>query len=899
MRASTQPASTAAKPPRPLPIFPNYTQIPRRISTAQWRVIRLAVFGLGVIEIVLLFALPEVGLDIFFGVAVPVLPALWVIAPGVWRNLCPLAAANQTPRLFGFTKGLTAPKWVAEYGFLVAIALFFSLASARKWLFNDSGPATGVLLIVALSAAFLGGRYLKGKSGWCSTMCPLLPVQRLYGQSALVSSPNSHCEPCLGCAKNCVDFNPHVAFLADQYDDDRTYQMRRRLFAAAFPGFVAGFYLVPDPPGISIPAMYAQLVLAMLLSVGVFFALDSILRLRAGRMTSLGAATAFCLYYWFTVEVTLTRFGFELPALVWGLRAVVLALGAAWLWRAWGKENTFVEVALGGSQTRARAGSGIARAKDATARAAAGANEVAFSHPDSTDVTRVVPEGATSLLELAEANSLPIEAGCRLGVCGADPVAILSGADNLSPVGDDEAATLDRLGYAPNTRMACVSRLTGGGCEVSLVPQEGGVSAAGPPPFEVAGDVRRVVVIGTGIAGVTAADYVRRFHPECQISLVGDEPHLLYNRMGIARLVYGRSAMSGLFLQSEKWYDDRDLKRWLNTRAVRIDRDEQRVHLGTGEVLTYDRLILAAGSSSRVPAVEGIDGPGCFVLRGADDAIRVRAWAQRTSCTHAVVAGGGLLGLEAAYALSKVNLEVSVLERGPHVLRRQLDPRAAALLQAFLGNLGIDVLTDADLSKVYRGPPGAGEEMLLQLSDGRRLPAEMLLVAAGIVPSTTLAAEAGLETNRGIVVDAGMRTSDPSIFAAGDCAELDGAVAGLWPPAAKQAEVAARNALGDAQVYRPQPPVTLLKVVGVDLASTGRVLPQAGDREIVEEDANTGRYRKLVVDATGRAVGGIVMGHPKDAPTIAKAVEKAVSVDGVLPRVEAGDWSALAGAVSG
>jgi nitrite reductase (NADH) large subunit len=889
------PPAPAQAHARSLPIFPNVTQLPRRISVRTWRRIRVAVLLAGLAEIALLVVRPGLGLDLFYGVAVPALPALWLVAPGIWRNICPLAAANQTPRLFGFTRGASAPAWVGEHGFLIAIALFFGLASSRKWLFGDSGPATAALLGTAMAAAFVGGVVLKGKSGWCSTMCPLLPVQRLYGQNALVVSPNSHCEPCLGCTKNCVDFNPHVAYLADQYDEDRTYQMRRRLFAAALPGFVAGFYLVPDPPAVGIPAMYAALGLFVIASVGLFSLADSTLRLRPGRLTTVAAAIAFALYYWFTIAATAARFDVDVPALVWGLRAVVLVVVAVWTVRTFAKEGAFVEAVVA-SRGSARAGSGIARAREAARSRPSGGGsgaaegEVAFSHPDSADVTRVVAPVGSSLLELAEARGLPIEAGCRLGVCGADPVAVLSGMAHLSEVGGDEAATLDRLGLADTTRMACVARVLGGGCEVSLVPEPGGVGAAGPPPFVVDEAVRHVVVIGTGIAGVTAADYVRRYAPDVRIALVGREPHLLYNRMGISRIVYGRSAMSGLFLQDERWYDDRELSRWLNTAAVRIDRERQVVVLGTGEALPYDRLVLATGSASTVPDVPGIDGPGSFVLRDADDAIRIRAWAQREGCSHAVVAGGGLLGLEAAYALSKIGLHVAVLERGDHLLRRQLDGASAAMLRGFLANLGIEVLTGADLREVLRD----GADMLLQLADGRRLPCDLLLVAAGITPTTDLAVRAGLEVRRGIVVDDGMHTSDATILAAGDCTEHRGAVVGLWPPAAKQAEVAARNALGDVMAYEPSPPVTLLKVVGVDLASMGRVVAGDGDREVVVADEAQGAYRKLVVDAAGRAVGAILLGHPQLAPAVTRAVERGADVGPLLDRLAAGDWSGLA-----
>jgi NADPH-dependent 2,4-dienoyl-CoA reductase/sulfur reductase-like enzyme/ferredoxin len=878
--------SDAGHPQRlPLPLFPNYTQMPRRISIRQWRAIRLVVFTLGIAEIVLLFVIPESGLDLFFGIAVPALPLLWFVAPGVWRNLCPLAAANQTPRLFGFTRGLTAPPWIAEHGYLIGVTAFFVLVPARKFLLEDSGPALGVLLAVLLVLAFVGGVFLKGKSGWCSTVCPLLPVQRLYGQHAFIQSPNSHCEPCVGCAKNCNDFNPHVAFLADQYDADRVWQLRRRLFAAAFPGLIVGFYTTPSPPEVSIPVMYGLVGLSVLVSVGLFFVLDTVLRQPLGRLTAVWAVLALNFYYWWTSEATLARWNVDSATIVWAWRGAVFALTAIWLVRFVTKEKAFVEVTVAPAKPTVAAGAVAALSRKV---GSASGPEVTVVDPHGNE-TRLVAAVGQPVLALIEGAGLPIEAGCRVGVCGADPIAVLEGAESMSPVSADERKTLDRLDLAPSTRLACVSRITGS-CRVSLVPEKGGGTASVPPPFQIDADIRRVVVIGHGIAGVTAADVVRRFHPDCEIDLVGREPHRLYNRMAITRLVYGRSAMQGLYLQNESWYADKRVTNWLNTEALRIDRQGCRVHLGTGDILDYDRLILATGSRSFVPPVPGMEDPGIFVIRDADDAIAVRRAAQRR-CDTVVVAGGGLLGIEAAYALSKLDVSVMVLERSSQLLPRQLDARAATLLQSYLANLGIDVVCDAGIDQVLRDPEGL---MLLQTGGGQRLQCDLLVMAAGTTPCVELARDAGLAVNRGIVVDGGMRTSDPRVFAAGDCASLDGVVAGLWPPAVKQAEVAARNCLGDAQVYLPAPPVTILKVVGVDVMSLGRFQHVDGEHAVIEEEPNEHRYRKLVVDATGRVVGAILMGYAEDAPLVTKAVERNSNVRAIYQRLSAGDWKALA-----
>ena len=408
-----------------------------------------------------------------------------------------------------------------------------------------------------------------------------------------------------------------------------------------------------------------------------------------------------------------------------------------------------------------------------------------------------------------------------MGVCGADPSASRTGWSICRAISDDERSTLDRLGLAPNTRMACCARVQG---PVTMAlkpetPQKLSVSRVAGFPFDRS--VERVVVLGNGIAGVTAADHVRRRHPMAQLDLVAEEAHHLYNRMGIGRLIYGRSAMQGLYLNPDGWYEERAITPWLNTRARRIDRLAREVVLGTGERLGYDRLILATGSRSFVPLIEGFGAPGTFVLRTAGDALELRAFAQRHAARHAVVAGGGLLGLEAAYALHKLGLRTTVLERGDRLLRRQLDARASVLLQGYLEGLGLEILTGAETAGVTangrlssRCSPTAASWRPTSSSS-----------PPGSRPNTELARAAGLEVGRGVLVDERMRTSDPEILAAGDVAEHAGRIHGLWPVAVEQAEVAADNAVGGDKAYRGSVPVTMLKVVGIELTSIGRVEP--------------------------------------------------------------------------
>jgi NADPH-dependent 2,4-dienoyl-CoA reductase/sulfur reductase-like enzyme/ferredoxin len=870
----------------PLPLFPNYMQLRTRsrLPAKLWPWIRIGSVVFTVALVVVLIVVPQTGLFIFWRLLIPLLPVLFLVAPGLWRNICPLAASNQTPRVFAFTRGLTPPAWLKEYGYVIGFGAFFLAAASRKWLFNSDGLATALLILAALAAAFLGGLVFKGKSGWCSSMCPLLPVQRLYNQTPFVTVANSHCTPCVGCTKNCYDFNPGVAYLADLYDDDRYYSGYRKFFAAAMPGFILAYFTLPDPALSAVPVMYLWFALYMLVSVGVFFVLDAFVKVTTNHLTALCGAAALNLFYWFGLPTWLNAVGSLAGVtppvwLAWIGQAAILVLTVIWLARTFAKEPLFLGQVMQQEETRITPGAARVLRK-ATQQDKA---EITFLPSE----VRVLAEAGRTLLEIAESNHQPLEAGCRMGMCGADPVVILSGMENLSALNAEERSTLERLGLSGQARMACMCRVKGP-VAVSLdITQAQAAAARAATAFDPA--IKSVVVVGNGIAGVTAADYVRRQHPECAIHLVGREKHHLYNRMAITRLIYGRSAMSGLYLQPDTWYDERKITCWLNTQVTGIASDTRSVTLATGETLPYDRLILTSGSASFVPPMAGFGMPGTFVLREAEEAMEIRAFVQEHQCRRAVIGGGGLLGLEAGYALHKLGMAVSILERGEWLLRRQLDERASTFLRQYLEALGIDVVMQAETD----APLGNGRISEVRLKDGRTLPCDLLLIAVGIKPNVDLARAAGLDVNRGVIVDAAMRTSTADVYAAGDVCEFEKQVPGLWPVAVEQARVAAVNAMGGQEVYREIVPVTTLKVVGIDITSIGRFEPRSGAESVIAlEDISEHRYRKLVI-AAGKIVGAILLGYPAYAPAVTAAVKSSTDVSAQLDDLRAGRWEVL------
>ena len=853
--------------------FPNYTQIPSRVPLSAWRAIRAGSLVAALVVAGLLVAAPGTGLFVMWKVVIPLLPLTFMVAPGLWRNICPLAASNQTPRVLGITKALNPPAWLKEYGYVIAITLFVGFVALRKLGLDDSGPFSALLLLGAMTGGFIGGMFLKGKSGWCSTMCPLLPVQRIYGQTPFALVANSHCAPCVGCAKSCYDFNPRAAYLADLNDSDTYWSGYRRFFVGAFPGLILAFFTASE--GVS---ALGQIALFMAVSLASFVTISSFVKVSAHTITSIYGAVAFSIFYWFAAKIV------GLEPLTWALRAAAVALAATWLVRTWRKEKPFLEQAAAPV-----AGVGAAGSRSLTRNRAvrSGAPEVTFV-PENK---RVAVKEGLSLLEIAESNGMAIESGCRMGICGADPVAVKDGMECLSGISDDEKATLERLGLAPNTRMACCARVQGP-VSISLTPDKPKTpSLSQVHGFNYDRGVEKVVIIGNGIAGVTAADHVRRRHPLAEIDVIAEEAHHLYNRMGISRLVYGRSAMQGLYLNADSWYDERQITTWLNTRALSIDRGRGEVALGTGESLPYDRLILAMGSSSFVPSIDGWGAVGTGVLRTADDALRLRAFVQRHSARRAIVAGGGLLGLEAAYALHKLGLNTAVLERSPRLLTRQLDARAAELLKRYLEGLGLEIVTQAETASVDADARLWG----VTLADGRSYDTDVLLAAAGIAPNVELAKAAGLRVNRGVLVDDRMRTDDEAIYAIGDLAEWNGQVLGLWPTGVAMAEVAGENAVGGDKRYQGVVPVTILKVVGIELTSIGRFEPAGPEDEVIalEDPAGT-RYRKLVI-SDGRIAGAILLGYTQEVAPVRTAITRGFDVRAQMDALRAGRWDVLTG----
>lgn len=384
----------------------------------------------------------------------------------------------------------------------------------------------------------------------------------------------------------------------------------------------------------------------------------------------------------------------------------------------------------------------------------------------------------------------------------------------------------------------------------------------------------RYAIVGSGVAGATAAQAVARLDPSAEIHLYGAETYPYYRRPALWPFIAGEIDQDALYFRPEEWYASHGINLRLGTPIAAVDPERHQLLLADGPAEYYDRLLIATGARPLLPPFDGIDREGVFALRSLDDAIAIRAYA-RDVATGAVVVGGGLLGLETARALKSAGLSVTVVEYFTHLLPRQLDVEGAAVLQALLEEQGLRVITGGRTESVT----GNGRATGIGLQGGVRVTGDLVLCSTGIRSEIDLAKAAGIETNRGIIVDGSLQTSADDVFAAGDAAEFRGLVYGIIPPAIEQARVAAANMVDPGSAsYEGTVPATTLKVMGAELTTIGDGLAQGNDYVSLRHmDLQARHYRKLVLHQ-GRIVGAILLNDRTRARSVSQLIERSVDV---------------------
>jgi nitrite reductase (NADH) large subunit len=381
-----------------------------------------------------------------------------------------------------------------------------------------------------------------------------------------------------------------------------------------------------------------------------------------------------------------------------------------------------------------------------------------------------------------------------------------------------------------------------------------------------------LVIIGNGMATMRLVEELSaRALGRYAIAVIGEEPRLAYNRVLLSSVLAREISREEVELKSAQWWRAHGVSLIYGQRATAIDTDMRRVRLANGATLPFQKLVLATGSRPVRLNVPGMDMTGVMTFRDLADVAAIEKAAE----THrkAVVIGGGLLGLEAAYGLAKAGLQVSVVHLMDRLMERQLDAHASALLRRAVEAKGIAVLLNAETAAIK----GHRRAEKVALKDGREIDADLVVVAAGIRANADLAASAGLEVGRGIVVDDHLQTGEAGIFAIGECAEHRGICYGLVEPAYEQARVLAAHLCSETAKYDGSVLATNLKVSGVNVFSAGDFIGAPGTEQIVLTDPGLGAYKKLVI-ANGKLVGAVLFGDTGDGLWYLELIRSGVAI---------------------
>lgn len=384
---------------------------------------------------------------------------------------------------------------------------------------------------------------------------------------------------------------------------------------------------------------------------------------------------------------------------------------------------------------------------------------------------------------------------------------------------------------------------------------------------------KQYVIVGSGVAAVHAAKAIRDQDPDTEITILGEEDHLPYNRIKLTKGLFSDLHSKKVLIKKEKWYRDNRISVQQSTRVVSIHTDRQQVETAEGQLLPYHKLLLCMGARNRALTINGAGLKNVHTIRDMNDADRLKA--SLTSGNRVVVIGGGVQGLETAWALHEGGYQVTVIEMSSRLMARQLDESSSQQLLQILEQSGVKVILQAGVASI------TGEESVtgVILVDESTIPCEHVVYSIGIVPNIALAKDTGIHTRSGIVVNANMETSVPDVYAAGDIAELGGHVEGLWGGAIEQGRIAGSNmaAAGNA-VYRRAVPVTLFNAFGISLFSIGSTDESQCDLTVATQEK--GIYTRIFVK-NDTMVGAISWEGAAASLVYKDAIERGISLTGI------------------
>ena len=383
--------------------------------------------------------------------------------------------------------------------------------------------------------------------------------------------------------------------------------------------------------------------------------------------------------------------------------------------------------------------------------------------------------------------------------------------------------------------------------------------------------MKRYVIIGDGVAGAMAAVKVNQVDPKGEIHLFTKETYPFYYRVRFPELIAGETTIPNIIIHTKEWYQNKGIVLHLEEPISEVRPETKEVISEKGRSYPYDLLLFATGANAFVPPIKGVEKKGVFTLRTMQDAIELKQFS--TGVKQAILVGGGLVGLETGSALLRRGVKVAVIEHNPRVLPRQVDTEGAQILQVKMEEMGFSFFLNGHSEEIL----GKGKVEGLRLKDGRLVEGQMVLISAGVKPNLTLSKKMDLEIKNGIVVNDRMETKSEGIFAAGDVAEHRGRCYGIWPAAQKQGETAGINMAGGNELYEGTVISNTLKVVGINLTSSGEIDPEGKLECAVKRDREKSIYRKVTFKEN-RVVGCILLGDVKGSSEILSAIEGKIEV---------------------
>ena len=385
---------------------------------------------------------------------------------------------------------------------------------------------------------------------------------------------------------------------------------------------------------------------------------------------------------------------------------------------------------------------------------------------------------------------------------------------------------------------------------------------------ETGGTKSRIIIVGAGIAGVSAAEAARKTSAEAEITLLSKEKHLPYYRLNLTRYLAGDVREDNLPIHPEEWYQSSEISLEFGKELCSIDALKKEIVLRDKSTHKYDSLIVTMGSHPFIPPLPGMNRENVISLRTKDDADFILT--QCKSNLRTVVIGGGLLGLETAGALAKKGIHVTLLEGHGWLMPRQLNQSAGSLLGDYIASAGITLEINARTKEIIGDDRARG----IELQDGRTIPAELVIVTTGVRSNSYVARLAGLDVNRGIVVDNFMKSDQPGIYAAGDVAEHRGVNYGTWGPSQFQGAIAGINAAGGESEFAGIPRSNTLKVLGYDMFSIGQITGEDASYQALENTRDGNYYYFLFRDSY--MVGAIMLGDTNLSAQVKKVVENQI-----------------------